>query len=42
MSKNKYLLLVSSLGTVALLIVSAVDEPFLKEWRRIKNVSVLD
>jgi len=42
MSKNKYLLLVSSLGTLALLIVSAVDEHFLKEWRRIQNVAVSD
>ena len=42
MSKNKYLLLASSLGVLALLMVSAVDEHFLKEWRRIQNVAVSD
>ncbi len=42
MLKNKYLLLASSLGALALLMVSAVEEHFLKEWRRIQNVAVSD
>lgn len=42
MSKNKYLLLISSLGALALLLASAVDEHFLKEWRRIQDVAASD
>jgi mono/diheme cytochrome c family protein len=42
MSKNKYLLLASSLGALALLLASAVEEHFLKEWRRIQNVAASD
>jgi cytochrome c2 len=36
MNKNKHLLLWSSLGVLTLLIVAAVQENFLKEWRRIQ------
>ncbi len=36
MSKNKYLLLISSLGVLALLTAAAVQENFLKDWRRIQ------
>lgn len=36
MNKNKYLLLGSSLGSLLLLMVAAVQENFLKEWRRIQ------
>lgn len=39
MKKNKYLLLISSLGTLVLLAAAAVDENFLKEWRRIQAVA---
>lgn len=42
MLKNKYLLLASSLGSLALLLVAAVDEHFLKEWRQIQNSAVSD
>lgn len=37
MEKNKYLLLGSSLGVLALLIAAAVEENFLKQWRRIQS-----
>ncbi|MBK9171332.1 MAG: c-type cytochrome [Bryobacterales bacterium] len=37
MKKNKYLLLLSSAGTLLLLGAAAVDENFLKEWRRIQS-----
>jgi mono/diheme cytochrome c family protein len=36
MNKNKHLLLWSSLGALCLLIVAAVQENFLKEWRGIQ------
>jgi mono/diheme cytochrome c family protein len=36
MNKNKHLLLWSSLGVLALLIVAAVQENFLKQWREIQ------
>jgi len=36
MKKNKHLLLWSSLGVSALLIVAAVDENFFKEWRKVQ------
>lgn len=36
MKKNKHLLLWSSLGVLALLGAAAVEENFLKEWRRIQ------
>jgi mono/diheme cytochrome c family protein len=39
MSKNKYLLLFSSLGVLALLIVAAVHENFLRDWRRIQSAA---
>ncbi|MDZ4800997.1 MAG: c-type cytochrome [Bryobacteraceae bacterium] len=42
MPKNKYLLLASSLGVLALLMVSAVQENFLKEWRKIQSVGMSD
>jgi mono/diheme cytochrome c family protein len=34
--KNKYLLLVSGLGTLALLTTAAFQEMFLREWRRVQ------
>jgi mono/diheme cytochrome c family protein len=37
MKANKYLLLVSSLGALALLMVAAVQENVLKDWRRIQG-----
>lgn len=37
MKKNKYLLLASSVGVFALLVTAAVQEHFLKEWRRIQQ-----
>jgi cbb3-type cytochrome c oxidase subunit III len=37
MSKNKYLLLISSLGVLALLVGAAVQENFLREWRQIQS-----
>jgi mono/diheme cytochrome c family protein len=37
MNRNKYLLLVSSLGVFVLLVGAAVEEHFLKEWRRIQR-----
>ena len=36
MRKNKYLLLISSLGVLALLAAAAVQENFLKDWRRLQ------
>jgi mono/diheme cytochrome c family protein len=36
MKKNKYLLLASSLGTLALLVAAAIQENFRKEWRQIQ------
>jgi hypothetical protein len=36
-SKNKYLLLISSLAVLLVLIVAAVQENFLREWRRIQR-----
>lgn len=36
MKKNKYLLLLSSASVLALLVGAAVDENYLKEWRRIQ------
>lgn len=36
MKKNKYLLLVSSVGVIALLLCAAIRENWLKEWRRIQ------
>jgi mono/diheme cytochrome c family protein len=37
MKKNKYLLLVSSLGVLALLVVAAVQEHYLRQWRVIQR-----
>jgi mono/diheme cytochrome c family protein len=37
MKKNKYLLLISSLGVSALLLAAAVDENYLRGWRRVQN-----
>ncbi|HWU37523.1 MAG TPA: hypothetical protein VN203_07695, partial [Candidatus Acidoferrum sp.] len=37
MKANKYLLLVSSLGVLALLVFAAAQENFLKDWRRIQG-----
>ena len=37
MPKNKYLLLASSLGALVLLLIAAVQENFLKEWRQIQT-----
>ena len=37
MKANKYLLLVSSLGALALLVVAAVQENVFKDWRRIQG-----
>ena len=37
MKKNKYLLLGSSLGVFALLVMAAVQEHFLKEWQKIQR-----
>lgn len=37
MKKNKYLLLVSSAASLLLLLGAAIDENFLKEWRRIQT-----
>jgi mono/diheme cytochrome c family protein len=36
MNKNKYLLLGSSWGVLVLLVVAAVQENFLKDWRRVQ------
>jgi mono/diheme cytochrome c family protein len=40
--RNKWLLLVSSLGLLVLLVVAAVDENFLLEWRRIQAQASTD
>ncbi|MBK9155360.1 MAG: hypothetical protein IPM25_14290 [Chloracidobacterium sp.] len=37
MKKNKYLLLISSLGVLALLVAAAISENFLKEWHAIQG-----
>jgi mono/diheme cytochrome c family protein len=37
MKNNKYLLLISSLGVLALLVAAAVDENILRDWRRIQS-----
>jgi hypothetical protein len=37
MNKNKYLLMVSSIGVFFLLAVAAVSENFMKEWHGIQN-----
>jgi cbb3-type cytochrome c oxidase subunit III len=42
MRQNKHLLLWSSLGVLALLIVAAVQENFLKEWRRIQRSALTE
>lgn len=39
MKKNKYLLLLSSLGVLALLLVAAAQENFGREWRRIQGTA---
>ncbi len=39
MKKNKYLLLLSSLGVLALLLVAAAQENFGREWRRIQGAA---
>ncbi len=36
MNKNKYLLMVSSLGVLILLVIAAVSENFMKEWHGIQ------
>jgi mono/diheme cytochrome c family protein len=36
MARNKWLLLLSSVGTLALLVFAAVQENYLREWRRIQ------
>lgn len=40
MAKNKWLLLVSSLGVLALLVVAAVQENLLREWRQIQQTAI--
>lgn len=37
MKRNKYLLLVSSLGVFGLLVAAAIEEHWLREWRRIQR-----
>ncbi len=37
MARNKYLLLISSLGVLALLVAAIVQEHWLREWRRIQR-----
>lgn len=37
MKKNKYLLMVSSIGVFALLVIAAVSENFLKDWHAIQG-----
>jgi mono/diheme cytochrome c family protein len=39
MKKNKQLLLLTSIGVLALLMVAAVEENYKKEWRRIQNAT---
>ncbi|MBI4907911.1 MAG: c-type cytochrome [Acidobacteria bacterium] len=38
MNRNKILLLASSIGVLALLAAAAINENFLKDWRRIQSV----
>ncbi len=42
MKKNKYLLLASSAGVFAVLAVAAIQENYLKEWRRIQAAARSD
>jgi mono/diheme cytochrome c family protein len=42
MKKNKYLLLLSSLGVLALLVIAAAQENFGREWRRIQAQGTTD
>lgn len=42
MQKNKYLLLIASLLGLGLLVAAAVDEHFLREWRRIQAQGIGD
>jgi mono/diheme cytochrome c family protein len=42
MKKNKYLLLFSSAGVLVLLVFAALQENFLKEWRRIQSTAHSD
>ena len=42
MNKNKYLLLASSLGVLALLLVAAAQENFGRDWRRIQSQAKTD
>jgi cbb3-type cytochrome c oxidase subunit III len=42
MAKNKYLLLISSLGVLGLLVVAAVQENVLRGWRRVQQAAVGD
>ena len=42
MKKNKYLLLAASLGALAMLAWAAVEENFLKEWRRIQKAATVE
>lgn len=42
MRKNKYLLLGSSLGVLALLVVAAIQENFRRDWRRIQKEARLE
>jgi mono/diheme cytochrome c family protein len=42
MNNNKWLLLASSLGVLALLVVAAVQENWLREWRQIQAVARVD
>ena len=37
MNRNKYLLLGSSVGVLVLLMIAAIEENFLKEWRRLQG-----
>jgi cbb3-type cytochrome c oxidase subunit III len=37
MNKNKYLLLCSSAGVLLLLVIAAIQENFLKQWRQIQS-----
>ncbi|MBK6591076.1 MAG: hypothetical protein IPG22_22680 [Acidobacteria bacterium] len=38
MNKNKYLLMVSSIGVFVLLAAAAVSENFMKDWHGIQGV----
>jgi sensor domain CHASE-containing protein len=37
MNKNKYLLMLSSIGVFLLLVIAAVSENFMKEWHGIQQ-----